>query len=66
MSESKTSTSEIGTSAENALTSRPDVLEDAAVLARHEKWGEGPVASVSLREGGRAGKTELIGFARTW
>lgn len=49
---------------ENALTAHPDVLEAAVVAAPHEKWGEVPVAFVSLRERSSTGEAELIDFVR--
>nr|WP_281248805.1 hypothetical protein [Saccharopolyspora flava] len=50
---------------ENALTAHPDVVEAAVVAAPHDKWGEVPVAFVSLREGASAGEGELIEFVRS-
>jgi fatty-acyl-CoA synthase len=49
---------------ENVIASHPDVDEVAVVGASHEKWGEVPVAYVSLREGGTVTADELINFVR--
>jgi fatty-acyl-CoA synthase len=45
---------------EQALVSHPAVLEAAVVGAPDERWGEVPVAYVTLREGAGAGGDELI------
>lgn len=49
---------------ERALDSHPAVLESAVVGERHAKWGEVPVAYVTLREGWRAEPIELIQHVR--
>ena len=49
---------------ENIIASHPDVDEVAVVGASHEKWGEVPVAHVSLRDGGTVTADELIDFVR--
>jgi fatty-acyl-CoA synthase len=49
---------------ENALTEHPEVSEAAVVAAPHEKWGEVPVAYVSLRADSEAGEEDLREFVR--
>ena len=49
---------------EQALTSHDAVLEVAVVAAADAKWGEVPVAFVTLKEGGHATADELIGHVR--
>ena len=49
---------------EEALTSHAAVLEVAVVAAPDEKWGEVPVAFVTLKEGAAASDAELIEHAR--
>ena len=49
---------------EQALTSHPSVLEVAVVAAPDEKWGEIPVAFVTLKEGATATDAELIDHVR--
>ena len=49
---------------EQALTSHEAVLEVAVVAAPDEKWGEVPVAFVTLKEGARASDDELIDHVR--
>jgi fatty-acyl-CoA synthase len=44
---------------EAALASHPDVLEAAVVGVRHERWGERPVAFVTLRSGRSATEDQL-------
>ncbi len=56
---------------ENALMSHPSVLEAAVFAARHEKWGERPLAAVVLKAGKTATKAELRAhiegdFAKFW
>ena len=49
---------------EQALTSHGAVLEVAVVAAPDEKWGEVPVAFVTLKEGATATDAELIDHVR--
>ena len=49
---------------EHALTSHDAVLEVAVVAAPDEKWGEVPVAFVTLKEGATATDAELIDHVR--
>ena len=49
---------------EQALTTHPAVLEVAVVAAPDEKWGEVPVAFVTLKNGASAAETELIEHVR--
>jgi fatty-acyl-CoA synthase len=49
---------------EHALTSHPAVLEVAVVAAPDEKWGEVPVAFVTLKEGAAATDAELVEHVR--
>jgi len=49
---------------EEALTSHAAVLEVAVVAAPDEKWGEVPVAFVTLKAGAAASDAELIEHAR--
>ena len=49
---------------EQALTSHDAVLEVAVVAASDEKWGEIPVAFVTLKEGAAASDAELIEHVR--
>jgi fatty-acyl-CoA synthase len=49
---------------EQALTSHAAVLEVAVVAGRDEKWGEVPVAFVTLKDGARASDAELIEHVR--
>jgi fatty-acyl-CoA synthase len=49
---------------EQALTSHPAVLEVAVVAAADEKWGEVPVAFVTLKDGASATDAELIDHVR--
>ena len=49
---------------EQALTSHAAVLEAAVVAAPDEKWGEVPVAFVTLKEGATASDAELIEHVR--
>jgi fatty-acyl-CoA synthase len=56
---------------ENALMSHPHVLEAAVFAARHDKWGERPVAAVVFKPGRSASKAELAAhltdqFAKWW
>ena len=50
---------------EQAVASHPAVLEVAVVAAPHEKWGEVPVAFVTLKEGAQAAPEELIAHAKS-
>ncbi|MCC3654333.1 long-chain fatty acid--CoA ligase [Streptomyces sp. S07_1.15] len=47
---------------ENHLMAHPDVAEAAVVGVPDDKWGERPLATVVLREGGTAGYEELRAF----
>jgi fatty-acyl-CoA synthase len=49
---------------EQALNAHAAVLEAAVVAARDEKWGEVPVAFVTLKEGVSATDAELIAHVR--
>jgi fatty-acyl-CoA synthase len=49
---------------ENTLYAHPAVQDCAVVSKPDEKWGEVPVAFVTLREGARATEEELISFVR--
>jgi fatty-acyl-CoA synthase len=49
---------------EQALNSHAAVLEAAVVAGKDEKWGEVPVAFVTLKEGAAATDAELIGHVR--
>ncbi|MEV0089069.1 acyl--CoA ligase family protein [Saccharopolyspora sp. NPDC050642] len=49
---------------ENALTAHPDVLEAAVVGAPDPKWGEVPIAYVTLRDAATAAEADLIDFVR--
>lgn len=49
---------------ENVLVSHPHVAEAAVVAAPHERWGEVPVAYVSLRPGLEASEDDLIARVR--
>ena len=49
---------------ERALDAHPAVLECAVVGAPDERWGEVPVAFVTLQEGARADAEELRSFVR--
>jgi fatty-acyl-CoA synthase len=50
---------------EQAIATHPAVLEAAVVAAPDEKWGEVPVAYVTLKEGATVGADELAGHLRT-
>ncbi len=50
---------------ENTLTDHPDILEAAVVGAADPKWGEVPVAFVTLRPGASVREREIIEFVRT-
>jgi fatty-acyl-CoA synthase len=50
---------------EQALATHAAVLEVAVVAAPDEKWGEVPVAFVTLKEGATASDAELIEHVRT-
>ena len=49
---------------EQVLLRHPDVSEAAIVGMPSEKWGERPMAFVTLRAGAHLGDRELIAFAR--
>jgi len=49
---------------EQTIVRHPAVLECAVVAMPHEKWGERPMAFVTLAERGDVGEQELIRFAR--
>jgi fatty-acyl-CoA synthase len=49
---------------EQALVHHPDVLEAAVVAMPDEKWGERPMAFVTLRTGAALTEAELIAFSR--
>ncbi|MDQ1650382.1 MAG: hypothetical protein QOG60_2439 [Frankiaceae bacterium] len=49
---------------ERALDAHPSVLESAVVAEPHEKWGEVPVAHVTLREGAEVTDEELAAHVR--
>jgi fatty-acyl-CoA synthase len=49
---------------EQALTTHEAVLEAAVVAGPDEKWGEVPVAFVTLKDGATASDTELIDHVR--
>jgi fatty-acyl-CoA synthase len=49
---------------EQSLAKHPAVLEAAVVAASDEKWGEIPVAFVTLKDGASASDTELIEHVR--
>jgi acyl-CoA synthetase (AMP-forming)/AMP-acid ligase II len=50
---------------ERALTEHPDVLEAAVVARPDEKWGEVPIAFVTVRSGSAVDTVELTDFARS-
>jgi fatty-acyl-CoA synthase len=50
---------------ERALTEHPDVLEAAVVARPDEKWGEVPIAFVTVRSGSAVDAVELTDFARS-
>ena len=49
---------------ERAIAAHPDVIEAAVVGMPHERWGEVPVAFVSLRAGSSLSAEELSAFLR--
>ena len=49
---------------ENVVAAHPDVAEVAVVGAPHDRWGEVPVAFVTLRAGGNATEAEIIRYVR--
>ncbi|MET9532626.1 MULTISPECIES: acyl--CoA ligase family protein [unclassified Streptomyces] len=49
---------------ESALTEHPAVLEAAVVGAPHPKWGEVPIAYVTVRAGASVTEAELVTFVR--
>ena len=56
---------------ENALMSHASVLEAAVFAARHEKWGERPLAAIVLKPGQKVDKEALAAhirsqFAKWW
>jgi fatty-acyl-CoA synthase len=50
---------------ERALDAHPAVLESAVVGAPHDKWGEVPVAYVTLRPDAQVEDAELAAFVRS-
>ncbi|NEK85625.1 AMP-binding protein [Blastococcus saxobsidens] len=50
---------------ERALDAHPAVVESAVVAEPHEKWGEVPVAHVTLRSGEEVTDQELADFVRS-
>jgi fatty-acyl-CoA synthase len=50
---------------ERVLDAHPAVLESAVVAEPHEKWGEVPVAHVTLREGAEVDADELAEHVRS-
>jgi fatty-acyl-CoA synthase len=50
---------------ERALDSHPAVLESAVVAEPHEKWGEVPVAHVTLRAGEEVADSDLAAHIRS-
>ncbi|SEP05457.1 acyl--CoA ligase family protein [Trujillonella endophytica] len=50
---------------ERALDAHPDVVESAVVAAPDERWGEVPVAFVTVRPGASLEPEDLIAFLRT-
>jgi fatty-acyl-CoA synthase len=50
---------------ENALASHPGVQEAAVVAVEHSKWGQVPVAFISLRSSDAASERELIDWTRS-
>jgi len=50
---------------ERALDAHPAVLESAVVSEPHEKWGEVPVAHVTVRPGSEFTDEELAAFVRS-
>jgi fatty-acyl-CoA synthase len=49
---------------ERALSNHPSVLEAAVVAGPDPKWGEVPIAFVTLKPGTAAQEAELIAYAR--
>jgi fatty-acyl-CoA synthase len=49
---------------EQVIAEHPAVLEVAVVAAPDEKWGEVPVAHVSLHPGARATEAEIVEHVR--
>jgi fatty-acyl-CoA synthase len=49
---------------EQALTSHPAVAEAAVIAVAHTRWGEVPVAFVTLRQGITCSQEELINWSR--
>jgi fatty-acyl-CoA synthase len=52
------------TEVERVLDSHPDVVESAVVGREDARWGEVPVAYVSLRPGASVAAPELVSYAR--
>jgi len=50
---------------ERALSNHPGVLEAAVVAGPDAKWGEVPIAFVTLKPGAQAAEAELIAYARS-
>lgn len=49
---------------ENAISSHPSILEVAVVAAPDAKWGEIPVAFVTLKPGASLSETEVVSWVR--
>ncbi|MXP24393.1 AMP-binding protein [Gordonia sp. HNM0687] len=49
---------------ERVLDSHPDVVESAVVARADDRWGEVPVAYVTVRRGADLGTDDLVAFAR--
>ena len=49
---------------EDTLYRHPDVLAAAVVARPDEKWGETPMAFVTLRDGAQVSEEDIIGFCR--
>ncbi len=49
---------------EGVLFRHPDIMEAAIVAAPHPKWGETPIAFVTLKDGAEATEAEIIQWCR--